>query len=64
MSWTGDDRPPPGWMRLEEVATLVSHVPRQFGHSRCMLVPGRRQGTLWIHSRADGLRMVNQENGH
>jgi len=33
MSWTGDDRPPPGWMRIEEVGTLVTHIPRQFGHS-------------------------------
>jgi pimeloyl-ACP methyl ester carboxylesterase len=33
MSWTGDDRPPPGWMRIEEVAILVSHIPGQFGHS-------------------------------
>lgn len=31
MSWTGDDRPPPGWMRLREVATLVAHAPRQVG---------------------------------
>lgn len=31
MSWTGDDRPPPGWMRLREVATLVAHAPRQAG---------------------------------
>ena len=32
MNWTGDDRPPPGWMRLREVAMLVSRLPRQFGH--------------------------------
>ncbi|HTK58552.1 MAG TPA: alpha/beta hydrolase [Sphingomicrobium sp.] len=32
MSWTGDDKPPPGWMRLREVGTLVSHLPGQFGH--------------------------------
>ena len=32
MSWTGDDRPPPGWMRLREVAHLLAHAPRQLGH--------------------------------
>jgi hypothetical protein len=32
LSWTGDDMPPPGWMRLREVATLISHLPGQFGH--------------------------------
>ena len=32
MSWTGDDRPPASLKRLREVATLVSHAPRQLGH--------------------------------
>ena len=32
MNWTGDDRPPRGWKRLREMATLVTHMPRQFGH--------------------------------
>lgn len=31
MRWTGDDRPPPGWMRLKEAGYLLARVARGFG---------------------------------
>ena len=30
--WTGDDRPPPGWMRLREAGYLLARLARGFGH--------------------------------
>lgn len=30
--WEGDDRPPPGWMRLKEAAFLLARAARGFGH--------------------------------
>jgi pimeloyl-ACP methyl ester carboxylesterase len=29
--WTGDDRPPPGWMRLREAGYLLARLARGFG---------------------------------
>ena len=29
--WTGDDRPPPGWMRLQEAGYLLARLARGFG---------------------------------
>lgn len=34
MKWTGDDRPPPGWMRLKEAGYLLARAARGFGHLR------------------------------
>ena len=30
--WTGDDRPPPGWMRFREATYLLARLARGFGH--------------------------------
>jgi predicted esterase YcpF (UPF0227 family) len=30
--WQGDDRPPPGWMRLREAGFLLARAARGFGH--------------------------------
>lgn len=34
MKWTGDDRPPPGWMRLKEAGYLLARAARGCGHLR------------------------------
>lgn len=34
MKWTGDDRPPPGWMRLKEAGYLLARAARGLGHLR------------------------------
>jgi len=32
VKWTGDDRPPPGWMRLKEAGYLLARAARGLGH--------------------------------
>jgi pimeloyl-ACP methyl ester carboxylesterase len=32
LKWTGDDRPPPGWMRMREAGFLLARAARGFGH--------------------------------